>query len=564
MNFCRRSGCLQAALILGLVAAAYGPALTGGLIWDDNAHVTRPELQSLHGLRRIWTELGATQQYYPVLHTAFWIEHRIWGNSALGYHLANVLFHVAAACLFAGVLRRLGEWPPVSRGGTALRTGAGGSGRTGMFGPEWLAALTFALHPVCVESVAWISEQKNTLSTVFYLMAGLAYLQWRSGRPAPQSEADAAAGPRSGGHAWYALATFLFVLALLTKSVTATLPAALLVIVWWKEGRLAWRRDVLPLMPWLVLGAGAGLFTSWVERRFVGASGPEFDLGIVQRSLLACRAVWFYLGKLAWPANLVFIYPRWHVGIDAKGFACAAALAALFGALWICRRKARGPLAALLFFVGSLFPALGFFNVYPFLFSYVADHWQYLASLGIFAMTAAALWTAVGILPGGLRAAGWVALAVLELALGLLTWRQCRIYRDVDTLYRTTLAGNPDCWLADLNLGNRLLAQGRTEDAVALYRTAIRLEPNYPSTHFNLGRVMLDEGRTAEAIGEFQAVLRIVPADAEAHNNLGVALANSGRSSEAESEFEEALRCRPDYPRARENLELLRRGPGSP
>ena len=242
-----------------------------------------------------------------------------------------------------------------------------------------MAGLLFALHPVCVESVAWISEQKNTLSTVFYLLAALGYFRYVDAR---------ADGQRSAGT--YLLATAWFILALLSKSVTATLPAALLVVVWWRQESLSWRRDIQPLLPWLALGAAGGAFTAWVERRFIGAQGPEFDLSTAQRCIIAGRAVWFYLGKLVWPVHLNFIYPRWEPSSLTRAECLYPAGAiALLAVLWRLRTRARAPLAAMLLFVGSLFPVLGFLNVYAFVFSFVADHFQYLASLSIFALAAA-------------------------------------------------------------------------------------------------------------------------------------------------------------------------------
>jgi predicted negative regulator of RcsB-dependent stress response len=500
-----------AGIILASLAA-YAPALRGGFIWDDDAHVTRPDLRSLDGLRRIWFELGATQQYYPVVHSAFWVEHRLWGDAPLGYHLLNVLLHATAACLLVVVLRRLS---------------VPGSG---------LAGFVFALHPVCVESVAWVSEEKNTLSTVFYLLAALAYLRWRDGgRP---------------GWGRYGIATGLFVLALLSKSVTATLPAALLLVAWWRRGSVSWRRDIAPLVPWFAIALTAGLTTAWVERTYIGAQGAGFGLGIPARALLAGRVVWFYLGKLLWPADLVFIYPHWTVrpGDPVWWIPAVAAAAATAALAWAGRRPgwAREALFAWAYFCLTLFPALGFINVYPFIFSYVADHFQYLAAMGVVALAAAA-WTRW-------MPAPTVSAAVLLAVLGSLTWRQCLGYRDAGTLYTTTLERNPDCWLAHLNLGDLLLADGRVGEALSHYRTAERLEPDYPSTHFNLGRVLLQQGRYPEAIEEFRRTLRILPADAEACNNLGVALADSGRYGEARAQFERAIRIRPDYPVARTNL----------
>jgi tetratricopeptide (TPR) repeat protein len=523
--------------------AAYFPVLQGGQIWDDDAHVTKPVLRSLHGLWRIWFDLGATQQYYPVLHSAFWFEHQLWGDVTLGYHLTNVLLHATAACLFAVILRRLWQRADAA----------------------WLAAFLFALHPVGVESVAWISEQKNTLSVVFYLLSALVYLRF----------------DRERGRGIYALALGLYILAVLSKSVTATLPAALLVIFWWQRGSLSWKRDVIPLLPWFVIGATAGLFTAWVERKYIGAEGADFTLTLLQRCLLAGRVIWFYFSKLVWPANLMFVYPHWTIDAGALSqwlFPLAAiTLLAFLGRM---SQRSRGPLAGALFFVGTLFPALGFFNVYPFLFSYVADHFQYLASLGIIALAAAAWarWTRSSII---------LAIAVPCL-LGGLTWRQSRLYRGPEALYRATLERNPGAWLADTSLGvvladdgrlpeavadyeqalrlnpayalghydlgNALAQMARLPEAIAQYSEALRLEPNSPQTHLNLGNTLSVAGNLPGAIAQYEEALRLAPDSAEIELNLGRALAQSGRLPAAISAYEATLRLDPDYPEAHFNF----------
>ncbi len=345
------------------VLAAYWPALRGTLLWDDNSHITAPALQSLRGLWRIWFSPGATQQYYPLLHTAFWIEHRLWGRLFLGYHLVNLAQHALAACFVVAIVRRL-EIP-----------GA------------WLAGMAFALHPVCVESVAWISEQKNTLSAVFYLASMIVYLDF----------------DRSRRRSCYTWALILFVMALLTKSVTATLPLALLGVIWWQRGRLDWRRDVRPLLPWIAIGGGSGVFTAWVERTMIGAQGAAFDLSSAQRFLLAGRALWFYAAKVLWPANLMFTYPRWK--LDPSSILLylypLGALAVLAGAVFLARKRhsqsGRSALTAYLLFAVTLLPVLGILNVYPFLFSYVADHFQYLAGLALIVPFCSVL--ARGVLP---------------------------------------------------------------------------------------------------------------------------------------------------------------------
>lgn len=484
------------ALIFVAVAAAYSPALHGTLLWDDSGHVTRPDLRSLAGLGRIWVEWGATQQYYPVLHSAFWLEHRLWGDAVLGYHLLNVLLHATAAGLFALVLRRLAV------------PGA------------WFAALLFALHPVCVESVAWISEQKNTLSLVFYLAAALCYLRFNADR------------------SWrtYLAATGLFLLALLTKTVTATLPAALLVVFWWKRGRLDLRREVLPLLPWLALGAVSGLITAHFERVVIGAEGSDFNLSLVQRFLLAGHVFWFYLGKLAWPADLIFIYPHWTIDPARLGqwLFPAAALLLVGVLLW---RKQRSLLAAALLFGGALFPVLGFFNVYPFLFSYVADHFQYLASLPIYALVAVGAVKVAGRLPGWTRQ---LVAGTLLATLGLLTWSQAAMYRDAATLYRVTLQRNPDCWMAHNNLAILLAADGQVSDAIPHLEAALTLKPDFAQAENNLGDDLVRLGRPTEAIPHFEHAVQLQPTYAVAHRNLGMALAMTGHVGEALPHFERA------------------------
>ena len=362
----------------------------------------------------------------------------------------------------------------------------------------WLAALIFAVHPVCVESVAWISEQKNTLSLVFYLLAGLAYLDFDARR-----------------RRWsYGAALGFFILALGTKSVTATLPAALLVVLWWRKGRLSWRRDIVPLAPWFVLAMVSGLFTAWVERKFIGAEGARFDLLAGQRVLLAGRVIWFYLGKLFWPSDLMFIYPHWDVAAAGVGwYGCVGAALAVTAALWLMRGRSRGPLAGWLFFTGSLLPALGFFNVYPFLFSYVADHFQYLASLGIIAAVAWGIVMILARVPPGVRAGGRALCALLVVTLGILANRQSRMYSDGETLYRATLARNPDCWMAHNNLALELARSpaGKAE-AIAHFRDALRIRPDYPEAHNNLAvELAKSPGSLPEAIAQYEEALRLQP-----------------------------------------------------
>jgi Flp pilus assembly protein TadD len=497
------------------VLIVYQPVWNGGFLWDDAAHVTRPDLRSWQGLWSIWSAPGATQQYYPLTHMFFWLQHWLWGDTPLGYHLVNIGLHAAAASMAGLILYRLGI--------------------PGAF----LAAAIFALHPVHVESVAWISEIKNTLSAVFYLGAATAWLRYRQ-------KANAGA---------YALALGLFALALCTKTVTPTLPAALLVIEWWQRGRMSWRRDVVPLVPFFVLGVAAGLATVWVERSLVGAEGPAFDLTPIERGLIAGRALWFYAGKLLWPVNLVFSYPRWNVSQGAWWqYLYPAAAIAIFAFAWSVRHRWRGPLAGALYFAGTLFPALGFFNVYPFLFSFVADHFQYLASLGLIALAAAGL---VRLLERrrlwGRPAANAICLAVLA-TLALLTWQQSHVYADVESLYRATIDGNPGSWMAHNNLAGVLIARGAIDEAVPHIETALALKPDYAEARNNLGLALAARGRTDEAIEQYRKALQLQPAYAEADNNLGLLLARRGQFDEAIAHYRRALETDPGLSGAHYNL----------
>jgi tetratricopeptide (TPR) repeat protein len=514
------------ALIIFATLLAYLPALSNGFIWNDSDYVTAPAMRSLGGLARIWAEPGATEQYYPLLHSAFWVQHRLWGDHPLGYHLVTLLLHAGSALLFGLILRRL----------------FASDGARPSAGVAWLAALLFALHPVHVESVAWITEQKNTLSLAFYLISALIYLRFDETRR-PQT---------------YAAALALFVASLGCKTVTATLPAALLVVLWWKRGQLGWRRDILPLLPWLALGAVAGLFSSWVEQSFGGAEGVDFNLPAIGRMLVAGRAIWFYAGNLVWPFGLNFIYPRWTVDVGVWWqWLFPLGVLAVGAALWALRRRTRGPLAAFLLFVGSLFPALGFVNLYGARYSWVWDHWQYLPDLGPLALVAA------GLTAGWRRAAlrlGWLGpglVAALAVLLGALTWAHCRMFHDDETLYRTTLARNPSCWMAHYNLGVAWSQMpGRLNDAIAQYEAALRLKPDHAKAHYNLGVAWSQmPGRLSDAIAEYEAALRLRPDYAEAHNNLGLAWAQMpGRLNDAIGQYQAALRLQPDSAEVHINL----------
>lgn len=505
---------LKSFLLVAATLLAYSPAWFGKPVWDDDAHMTRPELRSLSGLVSIWLEPGATQQYYPLTFSAFWAQHRLWGDSTPGYHLVNILLHAASALLVVRILRRLGI------------PGA------------WLAGAIFALHPVHVESVAWISELKNTLSGVFFFSAVLAYLHFDQTRR----------------RSCYALALVLFILGLTTKTAIASFPACLLVAFWWKRGRLSWKRDVLALLPFFLAGLAAGLVTAWVEITLYGARGDEFQFSLLERCLIAGRSLWFHLSKLFWPANLAFMYTRWKIDSTVWWqylYPIAAVL--LLTGLWVLRRRNRGPLAGMFLFTGILFPALGFFNAYSFRYSFVNDHHQYLASVGVIAVVSAG----ASILSARLHSvrgpgAGLLCVPLLAILAGL-TWSHAGAFRDSETLWLDTLAKNPECWMAHHNLGLDLVERGQFEPAVEHYRCALRLYPD-AEAHLALGAALGALGKTDEAAAAYQAAIRLNPDYAEAYSNLSNLLARQGDGQQAFQYAAKALRLKPDSAQAHFNL----------
>ncbi len=498
-------------VLIAVTLLAYKPAWNGKPIMDDAAHFTNTlELRSLSGLTRLWIQPQTTRQYHPLLDTVFWIEDKLWGESMLGYHIVNILLHGISALLLLKILQQLAV------------PGA------------WLAAAIFALHPIQVESVAWMAELKNTLSGVLFFGSVLAYLQFdrtRSGR-------------------WYALVLLLFLLGLTAKAIVAMLPAAILITLWWKRGKLEWKRDVQPLLPFFVLGIVAGIFTAWMEREFAGAQGEAFEFSASERVLIAGRAFWFYLSKLFWPSDLVLIYPRWEVNAAAWWqYLFPIAALCLLGVSWRLRHQLRWLLAGMLFFTVMLLPMLGFFNVNFFHFSFVADHFQYLATIGIFVPLAAGAALLLRRLRGREQIVSYGCCLALLGALTVLTWKQSHMYRDTETCCRAIIEKNPTSAEAYMNVGHALFDKGLLDEAGAHFQKALELDSNNPSTakraYMNLGNVLLKEGRVDAAIIDFEKALKIDPNYGAAHSSLGRALSRKGQWKEAIFHIQKSLETLP-------------------
>jgi tetratricopeptide (TPR) repeat protein len=505
-------------LVLTITGLSYLPAFEAGFVWDDFPYlVENLTLRSLDGLIRIWFDLRASPQYYPLVYTTFWNEYRFWQLVPTGYHATNILLHGLNATLVWVLLRKLSM------------KGA------------WLAALIFAVHPVHVESVAWVSERKNVLSGLFYLGSTLSYLRFRG------LEAE----HHSGRWPSYALALLLFVFALLSKSVTASLPAAILLVLYWKTGKVR-LRDMILLVPFFAAGIAAGLHTAWLERIHVGASGPIWDFTLSERMLIASRALCHYVSKLLWPEALTFIYPRWNIDAgQAWQYAYGVALCGLMFSLWYWRHSRRGPLVAALFFAGTLLPALGLIDIYPMRFSFVADHFQYLASLGVILPIAAGL-SELGGSPDELRAGlirriGTVAAVLVVFVLAIATFNQARIYVDEETLWRDTLRKNPEAWMAHNNLGRVYGFRGEFDKAIEHFQRTIDLYPEYYIAETNLAEALIYVAQYEEAAGHLRNALSIEPAHADAHFLLWMALDELGETQAAISHLQRQTELTPGF-----------------
>ena len=361
---------LLGLLLVVATVMAYQPAWNAGFIWDDDDYVTHnPLLTAPDGLKRIWFSLDSPSQYFPLTYTAFRVERALWGFNASGYHWVNILLHSVNALLVWGLLRRL------------------------KIGGSWLAAAIFALHPVNVESVAWITELKNVQSLFFSLLAMLMWVEFVE---------------RENGWRWYGLTMLFYGLALLSKTTACTLPAAMLLVLWLKGRAIRWSL-VRQLVPFLMMGVAMGLVSMWWERHHQGTHGETYSIGLLERILIASRAIWFYAGKLIWPVNLTFNYPLWKINAsNPLAYVWLIAGVGMCGLIYYLRRfVGRGLEVATVYYVATLSPLLGFIMLYTFRYSFVADHYQYVASIGPIALIAA--WICKGTGLGA--AASWSAVA---------------------------------------------------------------------------------------------------------------------------------------------------------
>ena len=514
-----RQGLLAFVALGLLVIVSYLPAmLWGGFVWDDNLCIKVDPVREVSGLWQIWFSPSAIEEeyhYWPLVYTTFWLEHKLWGFDPTGYHIVNVLLHLANTLLLWHLLRRLAV------------PGA------------WMIAAVFAVHPLHVESVAWIIERKDVLSGLFYLGALLAWLRFVE-QPNPR---------------WYVGSLVLYAAGLLSKSIVVTLPVALLIWHWWKQVRVT-STDLLRLVPFFIVGAVITVGDLSFSR---SVSPVSFDFSLTERMLLAARALWFYAGNLLWPSSLAVIYPRWDIRVaDPMAWGYLIAAVALAMALWHFRlRLGRGPLAGALFFSVTLSPVLGFVDYTYMKYAFVADRYQYLAGIGVMAVVIGAAAYGVRNLSGLWQKGTLGIAAVVLVVLGTLTWRQASIYRDDETFWQHVVILNPQARIAHVNLGAALYMQERYEEAEMSLRSAIVLDPQSYDAYLNLSNALWKQKRYVEALEAARAAVQQRPDLATVHTGLGVVLAALERYDEALKSFDQALSLNPTLEDVRTNREAV-------
>ena len=528
----RNSSAVKAILLAAIVVGVYYPSLHAGFIWDDDVFFTRnPLMAAPDALKKFWLSTAAPD-YFPLVSTALWLQRKLWGLNPLGYHLVNIAFHALNGVLFWRVLVRLAV------------PGA------------WAAALLFAVHPLQVESAAWVTQIKNVQAVFFYLLAALFYLRWDGSRRHPAN---------------YFLSLLTFLLALLSKTSVVMLPVVLLLYHWWKNDRPL--KSVLPrTVPFFFLAAALAAVTVWFQYQSAGARGDDWSLSFAERLVNAGHAVWFYLFKLLFPVNLTFVYPRWSPDAGSWLAWLPHAGGALLALLLFRKRRSWGRPAifGLGYFVICLFPVMGFFNIYFMRYSFVADHWQYIAGQGVIALGVGGLFAGYEKLSKNHRMANAVkplaraAMVLLIAAAALLTWHRQAVYQNNILLWQDTLKKNPRAWIAHNNLGNEWELKNDLKRAEEQYRKTLAIKPDYAEAEDNLGLVLLKQGRPEESQAHFQNAVRLDPKLWQAHNNLGTVLARQGKYRQAARHFTAVLQHDPANAKAHNNLALILERQGRP
>ena len=507
---------LGSVIILGLVFMVYSPVIRGEFLWDDlSIYIDRPVVTSSNALEIVWLKTVWLTTDFPMTITSFWLEYRLWGKNPTGYHVTNIVLHALNSVLLWRLLLRL-----KIRG-------------------AFLAALIFAVHPVCVGSVAWISERKNTLSLVFFLLSLLFFVRSQeSGVRSQKSE--------SSSRLFYFCSLVAFLFGLLSKTSIVALPIVLLGMAWWQQGKIG-KKDLLRSIPFFLLALGFGLLTIYAQGHGAIRGAIVQTETFPERLAESAWAVWFYLWKTVFPINLMAIYPRWELqNVSLATLLPLFLLAGLFFFLWTKRKSwGRPPLLALGFFVVMLFPILGFFDMFFLTYSRVADQGQYVPLIGIIVFTASSSVYLSEKFNAGRNTKMILAVAIVAL-LSILTWNHAKVYASEEKLWSDTLQKNPKAWIAYNSLGNIRYNEGKLDQAIELFNQSLAVKENHAETHNKLAVALSQKGRLGEAMEHYATALRLEPNHAEAHSNLATALAMQGDFKNALEHFRAACRLNPN------------------
>jgi tetratricopeptide (TPR) repeat protein len=538
----RHNGLLMTGLIAIVAWLVYFPSLHGGFVLDDDLLLTHNStITASDGLYRFWFTKEAPD-YWPVSNSTLWLEWRLWGMNPAGYHVTNLLLHIADSLLVWLVLRKLAV------------PGA------------WLAALLFAVHPVNVESVAWIAQRKNVLALFFFLLSILWWLKGES-QLFNKTATEARVSPKKSSlldpttfGVWYVLSLLSFVSAMLSKGSVAVLPLVLLLIIWWQRRRIN-ATDVIKTAPFFLVA----MILTVVNMNFQlqGVTTPIRDVTILQRLLGGATATWFYLTKALLPLHLAFVYPQWDIEPADLRWWLPLLMAVVVTALLVVKRNSlhakwvRPILIAWAFFCLALLPAMGFVDVGYMRHSLVADHYQHIALIAVVILVAAAITHGSQKLQGTARTATTVGAVPIVITLMFLAHQQSTLYASPQALYQNAVENNPNSWLAHNNLGDALAQANRPQEAILQFEKTLALQPDSALAHNNLAMRLAEVGRLQEAIDHYQQALRLKPKYADAENNYALALDSVGRLNEAQTHFQLALECQPQFAEAHNNLGSL-------
>lgn len=511
---------ISAVIFIIVVFFIYWPSMNGSFIWDDDAYITaNPLITAKDGFSRIWYSFDHPSQYFPMVYTVFKVEYNLWGFKSIGFHLVNVIIHIINTFLVWYVLSKL------------------------KIPGSWLAAIIFAIHPINVESVAWITELKNTMMMFFYL---LSFMTWFK----------VIDGEKNGLKMWgfYLLSFFLFICSLFSKTTACTLPVIMGIVLWTKNIPV-FRKQWLTIIPYIIFGIMMGAVTIWWEQ-VRGASANVLTLNYVERFLVAGKALCFYIEKMFVPFNFMFSYPLWKISwLKPLHYVWIILFSGFLFSIWFLRNKiGKGPCAALLFYAVTLLPVLGFISIYTFYYSYVADHYVYVACIGPFALFSSLVvkkWHQSNLQIKRIITFFVICIIIL---LSIQTWRQSHIYKNYDTLWADTLKKNPRSLLANANMGTLYQERGDIEQALKYYFKALEIYPDDYVMYYNVGSIFKVQGKLDEAVKCFERAIQILPTYATAHNNLANTLKLQGKTDEAIEHYKISIALQPKESKTYYNL----------